>query len=114
MAFEIEKTHYFTLDDGTNIPVSQLPESIKDQVKIFDEIRDNIVQKSFEAQVYQLAGEQKKVQLQKMLQNYVDAQKTADAANDEHKKSNTSTTNTRTKKKTSKKKASESIESEDN
>lgn len=113
MAFEIEKTHYFTLDDGTNIPVSQLPESIKDQVKIFDEIRDNIVQKSFEAQVYQLAGEQKKVQLQKMLQNYVDAQKTADAANEEHKKSNTSTTSTRTKK-TSKKKASESIEPEDN
>lgn len=81
MAFDIEKTHYFTLADGSNITVSQLPDAIKDQVKIFDEIRENIVEKSFEAQVYQLAGEQKRAQLQKMLENYMEAQRSADSAN---------------------------------
>jgi len=76
VAFDVEKTHYFTLADGSNILVSKLPDAIKDQVKIFDEIREHIVAKSFEAQVYQLAGEQKKIQLQKMLENYIEAQKT--------------------------------------
>lgn len=70
MGLEIEKTEYFTLEDGTHIPVSKLPDNIKEQVKIYDEIRDNLVKKSFEAQVYQLAGEQKKLQLMKLLQQH--------------------------------------------
>lgn len=81
MSIEVEKTHYFTLSDGNNIMVSQLPQTIQDQVKIFDEIRFNLVQHSFETQVYQLAAEQKKAQLQKMLENYSEADKMAKSAN---------------------------------
>ena len=85
MGLEIEKTHYFTLEDGTNIPVAKLPDNIKEQVKIYDEIRDNLVKKSFEAQVYQLAGEQKKLQLMKLLQEHI--RKNYDSGNSEEDQS---------------------------
>ena len=81
MAIEVEKTHYFTLDDGTTLPVARLPEQVKEQVKIFDEIRANYVNKTFEANVYQLALEKKQEQLQKVLKNLVNAQKHADQQN---------------------------------
>jgi len=87
MALELEKTHYFTLEDGTNILVSHLPDSIKEQVKIYDEIRENFLQKSFEAQVYNLASEQKRLQLKKMLENYLTSEET------ESKKDHTDTRN---------------------
>lgn len=74
MGLEIEKTHYFTLEDGTNLPVSKLPDNIKEQVRLYDEIRDSLLKKSFEAQVYQLAGEQKKLQLMQLLREYIASQ----------------------------------------
>jgi hypothetical protein len=73
MSIEVEKTHFLTVGDK-NITVSQLPDQIKDQVKVFDEIRQDVMNKSYELSVYQLAAEQKKNQLEQLLGQYLKAQ----------------------------------------
>jgi hypothetical protein len=73
MSIKVEKTHFLTID-GKQVLVSSLPDSIKDQVKVFDELRQDLMDQTYKLNVYQLATEQKKLQLEQLLKEYIESE----------------------------------------
>lgn len=72
MSIEVEKTDFLTVNEKT-IPVSQLPDQIREQVRIFDAIRQDLMDSTYKTNVYQLAAEHKKHQLEQLMQRYMEA-----------------------------------------
>lgn len=55
MLNNVEETNFIELPNGNNIPVSSLDPTIRQHLKVIDKLRDDVAQKSYELQVFQLA-----------------------------------------------------------
>ena len=67
MLNNVEETLFIELPNGKNIPVSALHPNIKQHIKVIDKLRDDVAQKNYELQIYQLALQLKKQVLNTLL-----------------------------------------------
>lgn len=67
MLNNVEETLFIELPNGKNIPVSALDPKIKQHIKVIDKLRDDVAQKNYELQIYQLALQSKKQVLNTLL-----------------------------------------------
>lgn len=73
MELQVEKTYTLSVDKQT-IAVSQLPDKVKEQVKLFDQLRQDTLEQSYKLNVYQLATEQKRLQLEQLVMEHLKQQ----------------------------------------
>lgn len=68
---KVEETVYFNLSDGRTIFVKNLDEELRNQVLVLDRLRQDVVDKSYEMQVYSTALEVHKQNIQKGLEKFI-------------------------------------------
>ena len=67
----VEETVYFDLADGKTVFVKDLDEATKKQVAIFDRLRQDVLDKTYEMQVYMSALESKKASIQNSVKEFM-------------------------------------------
>ena len=79
-----EKTNYLRLEDGRIINYNEMPTQIQEHVKMLDALRNDVMRKKYEHDVYQLALETKKKSIETMLETvYSQARDNAKPSNPE-------------------------------
>lgn len=68
---KVDETIYFELSDGRTIFVKDLDTELQQKIKVLDRLRQDVVDKSYEMQVYATALEVKKQNIQKALEEFL-------------------------------------------
>lgn len=63
----IEETLFVELPNGKNVAVRDLDAKIQQHIKVLDKLRDDVAQKGYEFQVYQMALHSKKHVVEQLL-----------------------------------------------
>lgn len=66
----VESTKVVRMPDGNSIRVEELPDELQQHIKVLDKLRDDVSQKRYELQVYQIALNNKREVIAKLLTDH--------------------------------------------
>lgn len=66
----IEKTEFIEKKNGEKVHISMLPDKIKEQIKIYDQIRQDLLEIEFKKDVYNQARLARQSKISRMVEEY--------------------------------------------